>query len=219
MRALRTAALATALALGAPAAHSHPHVFIDTGIEFLFDAAGRVSALRIVWVYDDFTSMVILADRGFDPDGDGALTEAETARLSGFDMQWDADFAGDTYALADDAALALSRPRDWTARVAQGRIVTTHVRDLGAPADPAAVPLVVQVYDPGYYSAYTIAAQPVLTGRADCRAQVYGPDLEAAQATLEAALAEFSGEDLEEGFPAVGAAYAEEVRLTCDAPS
>ena len=205
---------AAVLALSAGAAQAHPHEFIDAGIELRFDAGGALTALRIVWVYDDLTSLMILSDRGLDPDGDGALTEAEAATLSGFDMDWAEGFAGDTYLLHGDVPLPLGPPQDWTARVVQGRIITTHLRQLAAPIAPGTAPLVVQVYDPGYYTAYTIATTPLIRGRNDCTAEVYGPDVAAADAALTAAIEELSG-DAEADFPAVGAAYAEEVRLIC----
>lgn len=215
MRWRRATALAVGLAgLGAPAG-AHPHVFIDAGVELRFDGDGRLDAVRVVWVYDDLTSLMILADRGFDPEGNGVLTDEETARLNGFDMQWDPEFAGDTYLLQGDHPLALGRPQDWTAKVVEGRIITTHLRRLDAPVRPGAVPVLVQVYDPGYYTAYAIAAAPLIRGRDDCVAEVFGPDLDAAQEALQAAMKELSGLDLEQGFPAVGQNYAEEVRLTC----
>ena len=210
--------LAVAVALVGPAtmAGAHPHEFIDAGVELRFDDEGQLAALRMVWVYDDLTSLMILTDRGIDPDG--PLTEAQSAALAGFDMNWDPDFAGDTYLLHGDQPVALGRPQDWTARIVQGRILTTHIRQLSAPLRPGAVPVVVQVYDPGYYTAYTIATEPLIRGREDCRAQVYGPDIAAADAALAEAMRVLAGDDPEVDFPAIGAAYAEEVRVTCPQP-
>lgn len=210
-------ALAVALALAAGPALAHPHIFIDTELEVIFDDQGQATHLRVTWIYDDFYSLLMIEDRGLDPDGDGLLTEAERADLQGFDMGWDADFLGDTHVLADGQAVTLGRPQDWTADYREGRIVSTHLRALDPAVAPAAAPLVVQVYDPGYYSAYYITAQPVLTGApAGCAAQVFEPDRDAADAILQSALAELAGSDsLEMEFPAVGAAYAEEARITC----
>ena len=207
-------ALGIGLALHAVPVQAHPHVFIDAGVEIQFDTEGRATAVRVVWVYDDLTSLLIIEDRGLDPDVDGILTPAETASLAGFDMNWDVGFAGDTYALAGDVPLVLGPPHDWTVAYDQGRIVSSHLRKLDAPLRPDSVPLVVQVYDPGFYTSYAIASDPVLTAGAGCAAQVFAPDTDAAQDQLEKALAEFSG-DPESDFPAVGALYAEEVRVTC----
>lgn len=212
--------LAGLVAATAGPAVAHPHVFIDATVEVIFDAEGRASALRIGWTYDDLFSLVMVEERGLDPDYDGTLTAEETARLSGFDMNWDPGFPGDTYALLGEAPLDLSRPKDWTAVYADGRITSTHLRSFDQPVDLGAGPLVVQVYDPGFYTAYGIVGTPVLTGREGCVAEVFEPDRAAADAILTAAIEELAGSpDVEGDFPAVGAAYAEEVRVTCDAPS
>ncbi|MBD3763572.1 MAG: DUF1007 family protein [Rhodobacterales bacterium] len=215
---MRAAILALALAAAAGSVAAHPHVFIDTGVEVIFDARGRAQAIRIRWTYDELFSLLVLQDRGLDADYDGVLTAEETAALRGFDMAWEPGFAGDTYALQAEVPLTLGPPTDWDAGLTDGRLWSTHLRALAVPVDPAAGDLVVQSYDPGFYTAYSITGQPVLTGRADCSAQVWAPDPAAADAILQAALAEYAGAAVEADFPAVGHAYAEEVRVTCAAP-
>lgn len=199
---------------------AHPHLFIDTGVEVLFDPDGTVGGVRITWTYDEMYSLLILEDRGLDRDYDGILTPDEVTALNGFDMAWDPGYPGDTYALLGDAPLGLGRPQDWTVAFRDGKIVSTHVRRLEGPAAVAGVPLIVQSYDPSFYAAYRIVGVPVLTGREDCAAQVFEPDLAAADAFLQQALSELNATgDVESDFPAVGAAYADEVRVTCAAPS
>lgn len=211
------AALMIPVAL-APPALAHPHVFIDSGIEVLIDDQNRATGVRISWTYDDFYSLSVIADKGLDPDGDGRLTKAEVAQLSGFDMNWDPAFPGDTYALQGDTDLTLSRPRDWSAEYADGKITSHHRRDFDQPVALSGAPLIVQVYDPGYYVQYTIAFDPVLTGGQDCSATAYAPDITEADEQLKAALAEYTpDQDVEADFPAIGKAYAEEIRVTCAA--
>jgi ABC-type uncharacterized transport system substrate-binding protein len=207
-----------AAGLSSGAARAHPHVFIDTGIEVILNDRNEATGLRISWTYDELYSLYVVGDMGLDPDWDGKLTAEEVSRLSGFDMNWDPGFPGDTYALLNDADLPLSRPRDWGASYADGRITSTHFRSFDAPVSLAEVPLIVQVYDPGFYTSYTIATDPVLTGGADCVAETYIPDLDAADEALKAALAEYNADqDLEADFPAIGKNYAEEIRVTCAA--
>ena len=74
--------LGLGLGLASPA-RAHPHVFVDTALEVIFDAEGLVTGLRISWTYDDLFSLSVIADKGLDPDWDGKLTEAEVAKLSG----------------------------------------------------------------------------------------------------------------------------------------
>ncbi len=198
---------------------AHPHVFIDTRVEVILDAENRATAVRISWTYDDLYSLYVVGDMGLDPDWDGKLTAEEEAKLAGFDMGWDPGFAGDTYALMADRELALSGPTEWSAGYAGGRITSVHTRTFAAPVPVGTEPLIVQVYDPGFYTAYAIAFGPVVTGGAGCTAEAYEPDISAADAALKAALSEYSAdESLEADFPAVGKAYSEEVRVTCAAP-
>lgn len=201
----------------APAAQAHPHIFIDTGIETIFNAQGQVEALRISWSYDDFYSLVSIEDRGMDPDGDSVLTAEEQAKLTGFDMGWDAGYDGDLYVLWAGAPVAMGRPEDPTARYENGIITSTHLRKLSAPVDVGADGLVVQAYDSGYYTAYSINPVTQLTNApAGCVAEVFEPDLDAADRSLQDRLQEYTADqDVEAAFPAVGAIYADEVRITC----
>ena len=77
----------------------------------------------------------------------------------------------------------------------------------------------MQSYDPSYYVSYRIVGTPKVTGGSDCAAEIFQPDFAAADTALEAALEEYYGSDLQGDFPAIGAAYSDEVRLTCPARS
>ncbi len=203
--------------LAAPAL-AHPHVFIDSAIEVIIDDQNRATGVRISWIYDEYYSLFIIGDMGLDPDWDGALTDEERAKLSGFDMEWDPGFPGDTYGLQGDVDLPLSRPKDWSADYADGKITSHHLRVFDQPIPLTGDPLIVQVYDPGYYVLYTIAEDPVLTGGQGCTATAYAPDITEADETLKDALAEYTAdESVEADFPAIGKTYAEEIRVTCAA--
>lgn len=210
MRLALAVAVAGVVALAGPAA-AHPHVFMETGLEVTRDAEGRAVSLRVTWTYDPFFSLVLITERGLDPDADGVLTPEEMAALQGFDMAWEPGFAGDTYAFAGEVPVALSGPRDGVARYEGGRIISSHIRDL---AGPVAGLLVVKNYDPTYYTEYTIR-DVVAEG---CGVEIVAPDLTAAERELQAALAEIPADaDVEMGFPEVGAVFAQEVRVTCGA--
>ncbi len=212
------AALAMAALSAAPLpAAAHPHEFIDARLTLHFNEAGALEAFGVEWRYDAFTSMLILGDLGLDPAAE-SLDEADAAILSGFDMNWQPGYEGDLWPEQDGEPLPLLPPVDGHAWLEGGQIVSRHTRPLRAPADPQDGPLVIRVYDPEYYIAYTIADYARIEGRADCRTRLFGADLEAARAQLEAAIDELyaSGvQDIETDFPAVGADFADELRLEC----
>ena len=205
--------LACATPLGA-----HPHIFVDTGLEVVVDAEGRLTHLRITWAYDEFYSLLVTEDRGLDPDYDGALTEAEVASLNGFDMQWVEGFNGDTVLLNGTEEIALSGPQEVTTTFSEGRIITTHLRAVEGDL-PNANGLMIKPYDPTYYTAYEVASKVGIEGGDSCRARVKMPDmsadLRALQADLSALDANTDPGDV--GLPEIGEALANEVLITCDA--
>lgn len=224
MRMRRAGLVAAACGVWAGPALAHPHVFIDTGIEIGFDESGRIAAVQVVWVYDEFYSLMAIADYGLDPGFTGTLTDTERVELAEIYSNWQPGYEGDLYPVSHGAPLALSPPFDFSADYREGRIIITHRRTLDTPVRPDEVPVVFSVHDPTYYTAYTIAAPPLLSGADDCRADVILPDFSYAAEQLQAAMSELlAGEggefDIEEDFPPVGADFAEEVHVTCAARS
>jgi ABC-type uncharacterized transport system substrate-binding protein len=217
---------ALALAVVAPApepASAHPHIFIDTGLELLQDEAGRLMALRISWTYDELFSLLMLEDLGLDSDYDGKLAPGETEKLQGFDMDWPEGYEGDVYVEVGGAPVALGPPEPGEAALLDnGMLTSTHTRRLARPLDGHAEQVVIKVYDPTFYTAYSILPEQVSTEASHCATAVYAPDLEAAQAYLDAALeqlgASIDDPFVEQDFPAVGDRFSEEVRLTCEGP-
>lgn len=213
---IRAAALALCLVLPVPAA-AHPHVFVDTGFELVFDGDGRLAAIRTAWVYDAFFSLLVIEDGGHDADRDGAISATELPGLSGFDMDWPVGFDGDVAVVQGGTAATLRGPEAITVDWREGRLISTHLRRLDRPLDPAAGDISISPYDPTYYTAYTIVTGPRITGRGDCRTETRNPDLDAADLALRDALAALPPDaDAEAAaFPAVGALFAQELRVAC----
>jgi ABC-type uncharacterized transport system substrate-binding protein len=202
--------------LAAPLA-AHPHIWVDAGLEVIFDAEGRASALRIRWDYDEFYSLLLIEERGFDADHDGTASDSERAALQGFDMQWVQGFAGDTYLSSGGQSVALAPPEGWTADYRDGRLRSSHLRRIDPPLTLDR-PLRIEVYDPGYYSSYSITYPPIFTPAlpAGCRFDLQKPDPATVDQKLLAALSRYaSDQDVEADFPAIGAKFAEALVLTC----
>jgi polyphosphate kinase len=130
-------------------------------------------------------------------------------------MNWDIGYHGNTHALVGDAEVALSRPLEYTADAQDGRIVTAYIRAFETPIDLGAEAVIVQTYDPDVYYAYHLTLASAVEGREGCETQVFVPDLDAANRILLETLNELGpAEPAEEmGFPAMGAQFAQEVRL------
>jgi len=198
-------------------AEAHPHVFIDTGLTFRFDDEGRLGAVSVVWVFDDFSSMLMVEDMEMDKDGDGVLTDDEIARLTAMFSDWPEDFAGDLYLTHDGKPVALSGPLEIAVRYQQGRIAVTHIRALLDRLRPEDERIEVQVYDPTYYTFYDLAGTPEISGRDDCRIEIEKADIAAAQRKYGDELAKLTNDEImEQGkYPDVGGDFADDMRLEC----
>ena len=216
------AAMAALLPLPALA---HPHIFVDASHELIFDDQGRLEAVRARWDYDEMFTLLMVEDGGYDTNKDGAISGDELTGFQQWDADWPEDYAGDMVVEIGGQKIPLERPSDWAAEWHDGRAVSIHTRPLADPvevAGAASPQILIRAYDPDYYVAYTITAEPEFTGREDCKAQVFEPDIDAIPDELREAIAELSADTTPEaagltgaGLSAVGEMYAEEVHATC----
>lgn len=213
-RAPLRAALALTAALAAPvAATAHPHVFIDGGVDFLFDGQGRLSELRVTWIYDPMSSLFMLEDLGITSEHH-TLTADERTRLAAYQTEWIDGFAGDSYLYDDGRAVPLGGPEAADAELRDGRAVIRFSRRVEAPFRPGESTM-VEVYDPTYFTAYAVTDAPAIEGdAAGCAAKVEPFEPSGPLVALQLSLAEIGvDEDPDE---AVGALFADKVRLSCE---
>ncbi|WP_281857054.1 DUF1007 family protein [Litoreibacter halocynthiae] len=213
------AVLAAMLASGPAPVAAHPHIFIDTGLEIIFDAEGRLTHVKVTWNYDDLYSLLLAEDYKVDADGDGSLTPEERKELTGFDADWVQGYAGDLEAVLDGQILKLSRPIEPTADMVDGRIISTHLREVvGAPI-LSGDPISFKAFDPTYYTAYDMTLPVTITGRDDCKILRIEPDIDGQLAQMQAQLLTLDANaDLEENdIPLIGGDFATDIRVTCPA--
>jgi ABC-type uncharacterized transport system substrate-binding protein len=166
---IRRAAACTflsAVLFAAESARAHPHVFIDNKITFVFDA-GKVTALRLHWAFDDVFSDTLLGQ--FDADGDGAFDELESKAVAEGVLPNLAIFHYFTYVFVDGNQLDPIEPIGFVASADGNRIVSFQMMvPLPRPVDPRNAALAAEIYDREYYVAVDLAQQdPVLLENAD----------------------------------------------------
>jgi ABC-type uncharacterized transport system substrate-binding protein len=131
-----------------PAA-AHPHVFVTDSVTFVFDAGGRVTALRLDWLFDDFFSAQLFED--FDADGSGSFDDAEVAALRDGAFVSLRDYGWFTHLYLDSVGQESPEPTAFLA-IAEGEYVRYRFElPLASPVDPTATRLEVAVYDQEYY--------------------------------------------------------------------
>ncbi|WP_282022398.1 DUF1007 family protein [Ruegeria faecimaris] len=197
-------------------AMTHPHVFIDTGLEFIVDDSGQLTHVRVTWAYDEFYSLLVLEDMKLDQDGDGLLSESEQDFLSGFDAQWDQGYNGDLVVWSEAEVLPLSGPLEPKALMEDGRIVTSHLRSVEGGPVPATA-LSVKAFDETYYTAYDLTRPVTVSGSKTCQIDRFEPDVDGQLAQMQAFLLTLDANyDLEENdIPMVGENFATEIRISC----
>lgn len=195
---------------------AHPHVFIDTGLEFIVDDSGQLTHVRVTWAYDELFSLFQLEDMKLDQDSDGILTESEEQFLSGFDAQWVEGYNGDLVVFADGTPVTLSGPMEAKATTEDGRIVTSHLRAVEGEGVPATA-VVAKAYDETYYTAYEVTRPVTVSGSASCQISRIDADIDGQLAQMQAFLQTLDADyDLEENdIPLVGESFATEIRLSC----
>lgn len=213
---------ASLLAVPPLTANAHPHVYIDAGLQLVYDGQGQLTGVKVEWAYDELYSLLIVEDLGLDQDGDGVLPPDERAALQGFDTDWEPGFDGRLYLLVDGQRLELLPPKDFDADYRDGRVLSRHIRPLAQPL-AGDKPLTLQVYDPEFYVDFTIPDTPQMTGRDDCAADLVHGDPSAApdayRRAIDAALADADDPTLNEEIVVVdiGAVGTDQVHVRCGA--
>lgn len=197
---------------------AHPHIFVDTGVEMFTDDTGQLTHIKVTWAYDAFYSLLITEEFGLDPDGDAVLSAPEKAKLNGFDMEWVEGFNGDLVATLGTTEIPLSRPRDFTTDMQEGRLVTTHMRDVVGNADLTGQRLVIKPYDASYYTAYDVTYPVKVNGEAVlCEVRKEQPEMTSETNALRSALAEVSpnADPEDAGLPNAGGLFATRIEVSC----
>jgi ABC-type uncharacterized transport system substrate-binding protein len=158
-------ALALSALIAAGPAAAHPHVFIDNKVTFVFEA-GKVTALRLNWVFDDLFSGDLLSQ--FDSDEDGAFDEFEGKDVGVTTLPNLKTFHYFTYIWVDGKQLDPIDPADFVASV-DDRIVTFQMKvPLPQPVDPRTQALAVEIYDVEFFVEVDLAQNdPVALENAD----------------------------------------------------
>lgn len=196
--------------------HAHPHIFIDAGAGFLFDAAGRLTALRISWRYDEFATLFMFDTLNLDTDGDGTLDDADRAAIVAGETEWPPEYEGDVYLDVAGEKQALTRPANASAEMVEDRIVVQFDLPLAEPVDISESRATLRLYDPGYYYAYSVVEAPrIEKAPPGCATTLtpFVPDEAAAKA--QAKLAALSREETPSQ-PNIGRLFSDEIVLTCD---
>ena len=137
-------------------ANAHPHVFVDARTGFIFDDNGNLSALRISWTYDEFTTVILFESLKLDQDGDGLFNDADRSAVVVGETHWDPQYKGDIYLEVLGEDYPLGRPEDAAVILENNKVEVSFTLPLSQPFMVDSTPVFLRLYDPIFYYAYTI---------------------------------------------------------------
>ena len=141
------------LLLAATPALAHPHVWVTTKAEFVFGADGKVTAVNYRWTFDAAYSAVVT--QGLDKNNDGKLTPDELQELAKVNTESLHEFDYFTVLKANGAKQAFSSPTNPQMTFENGAVTLSFQLPLKAPARNKM--LALEVYDPSFFVAFSIA--------------------------------------------------------------
>ncbi|MCT4607632.1 MAG: DUF1007 family protein [Pelagimonas sp.] len=203
-------------ALGASPALAHPHVFVDGGVDFQFNADRQLQSLQVTWLYDAFETLYMLSAEGMNLTPQGTLDEADRLELVRRLSNWPEDFDGSAHLKIDGAEIALDWPSGLDAQMIDGRLQLTFTRALSDPLDLRGITAEVAFFESTYFFDFTLTKAPELRGNAmGCGPQVIPFDPDSNDQELLDVLAKLSREETS-GIDNVGAFFADQIILRCD---
>lgn len=130
-------------------AAAHPHVFVDSVVNFTFDEKG-LAAITVRWVFDDITSTQYLMD--LDTNGDGQLPAAEWTAQRDEIAGFLADMNFFLHVLVNGERVKLTSVSAFSAIFENGVLRYELTVPLQVPRREARNNVQVALYDPEFYT-------------------------------------------------------------------
>ena len=152
---MRCCALVLAcVAFGSPAL-SHPHAWIETRSDVVFDDKGRIAAINIEWDFDaNYSEMAV---EGLDANADGYHSAGELLPLARENLIALKDYDYFVKARAGAEAVQYGEVTQYGIIYSNGVLKMHFTLPLAAPIDPFAAEFVYRIYDPSFYIAIDFA--------------------------------------------------------------
>jgi len=148
MSAIRTALLALAVAVTATAAKAHPHAWIDLDSRLIFDDQGKLEAVELHWLFDEFYTAFIAGEfttSGLD-NPSTFLQEVAAENLANLE-----EYNYFTDLKQNGSRLPLGEVRRFATGLEGERLWLEFEVALADPADPTRGRIDLAVYDPTYW--------------------------------------------------------------------
>ncbi len=158
---MAAAALVVASAGGASA---HPHVWVDSHSDILFDKTGKISGVRHSWTFDEGFSAYAI--QGLDENNDGKLSREELQPLAQVNVESLNEYDYFTYlgvVGVDEVYGVFTDPVDYWLDYDGVQLTLHFTLPLTEPFDPKKGDTAIEVYDPTFFVDFALSEEdPVM---------------------------------------------------------
>ncbi len=140
------------ITLAAKPARAHPHVWVTTHTEILYDDSRRVAGLRHIWTFDEMYSAWAIQGLEEDHGGVGPQQLRELAKLNATSL---VEYGYFTDARIDGSYRDFAPPVDYDMVYEDGHLTLTFTLPLREPVRPRTA-FVMEIYDPTFFVSFSI---------------------------------------------------------------
>ncbi len=152
-RGLRAAAALAAMGfVMATPAGAHPHVWIEMRSDVVFNESGQITAVNLMWTFDDAYAQMALD--GLDADKDGVYSPVELEPLTRENLDSLKDYEYFTVVRVNGEKQAMGQPREAGQIYSNDKLQLHFQLPLARPIDPTKGEFVLKVYDPEFFIAF-----------------------------------------------------------------
>ena len=173
-------------------ASAHPHVWVTAKVQVVFDAQGRIAAIRNAWVFDEMYSAFVT--QGIGKPGELA-TKEELAPLAKTNVESLAEFDYFTHGKAASHRIEFGAPTDYSLEERADKLVVLRFT-LPLKTPVSAKLFAFQVYDPTYFVAFELDKEDPIAfvgAPQGCSNNLLGAKPLAADETKKLSVSFFSG--------------------------
>lgn len=193
-------------------AKAHPHAWIDLKTKLIFNDEGKLTGLKVHWLFDDFYSIYTI--EVLDPDKDGKINKKQVMELAKTNLQNLSEYNYFTEVKADNDIVKLGKVTEYDSTFADNRLSMTFTVPLVTPVDPKVKNISYAVFDPTYYIEVLHEKESPVTfsdnGPESCRTNLTEPSPTVEMMTLAASL-----DKTESAGDTLGKVFAQTVFLQC----
>ena len=152
-----SAVFISAMAVSGSPASAHPHVWIEMRSDVVFNDQGQITAMNLMWTFDDAYAQMALD--GLDTNGDGVYSPSELDPLTRENIASLKDYGFFTVMRFNGQKQPFGEVTEFGQIWSNDKLQLHMQVPLKAPVDPTKGEFVAKIYDPDFFIAMDYARE------------------------------------------------------------